>query len=129
MRKLLTFKLLTSTLDLKLYTLQCGWSAWRVVKFKPLWSSYLRFFEPRAKTKPFCASNSQCSQCGGLIKLPADAARARLDSMEAGQGEEGWAGKAGQIEAILLDLESLEVLLSVGVLVFWSVETWPCQTI
>ena len=30
----------------------------------------------------------------GLYKLPADAARARLDSIEAGQGEEGWAGKA-----------------------------------
>ncbi|CAE6929823.1 Dnajc2 [Symbiodinium natans] len=38
----------------------------------------------------------------GLIKLPADAARARLDSMEAGQGEEGWADHLNWKDANLL---------------------------
>ncbi|CAE7388253.1 Dnajc2 [Symbiodinium sp. CCMP2592] len=36
-------------------------------------------------------SSEQLVVSGGLYKLPADAARARLDSIEAGQGEEGWA--------------------------------------
>jgi len=47
-------------------------------------------------------SSEQYVVSGGLYKLPADAARARLESIEAGQGEEGWADHLGWKDANLL---------------------------
>ncbi|CAE7713520.1 Dnajc2 [Symbiodinium pilosum] len=47
-------------------------------------------------------SSEQNVVIGGLYKLPADAARARLDSIEAGQGEEGWADHLSWKSANLL---------------------------